>query len=629
MTTAPLATIGPTVPDAQTAPGVRGRSAECEALGRMTQAVLAGRSQALVLKGEAGIGKTALLAHLMKRVPGCRVVQASATESEMELAFAGLHQLCTPFLDNLSRLPAPQRAALRIVFGLDAGQQPGQFLIGVSVLNLLAKAAEDQPLICLVDDAQWLDPVSAQTLAFVARRLVAEPVMMILAVREPTQRREWAGLNELTLQGLNDTDSGALLDSVVRGPMDNRVRHRIVSEARGNPIALLELPLAWTTAELADGLGRPNLIPPTSPTEESFARRVDLLPADTQQLLLIAAAEPLGDTSLLWRVAAELGIDPTTSLDAERAGLIECKGELRFLHPLVRAAAYRSASLSRRQRVHRALADATDPTTEPDRRAWHRALATAGPSEEIAEELERSAARAQARGGLLAAAAFLERAHTITPQPEPRARRGLAAASLTREAGSLEASLALLDALETGPPNPRTSAEVECLRGQIALDHGRSDEAARRLRSAAQQLEPFDSARAREIHLESLAAAMLASGFHGPEQLHEAADVATAAPAAPEPPRVSDLLLNGLTEHLVKGYATAVPSLTQALTLMAASDSDADQYGRCWLTRHRVGSTIALELWDYESASALALRQVQVTRGAGAFVRRRGTPQGR
>lgn len=257
MTTAPLATNRPAAPDGQTAPGVRGRSAECEALGRMTQAVLAGRSQALVLKGEAGIGKTALLAHLMQNVPGCRVVQTSATESEMDLAFAGLHQLCTPFLDNLSRLPAPQRAALRISFGLEAGQQPDPFLTGVSVLSLLAAAAEDQPLICMVDDAQWLDHVSAQTLVFVARRLVTEPVMMIFAVREPTQRRDWAGLNELTLQGLNDTDAGALLDSVVRGPMDDRVRHRIVSETRGNPLALLELPLAWTAAELADGLCRP------------------------------------------------------------------------------------------------------------------------------------------------------------------------------------------------------------------------------------------------------------------------------------------------------------------------------------------------------------------------------------
>lgn len=357
-----------------------------------------------------------------------------------------------------------------------------------------------------------------------------------------------------------------------------------------------------------------------SPIEDDFVHRLSSLPQDTQQLLLIAAAEPLGDMALLWRVASELGVDPDTSLAAERAGLIECKGQLRFLHPLVRAAAYRSASLSRRQRVHRALADATDPATEPDRRAWHRALASAGPSEEVAEELERSAACAQARGGLVAAAAFLERAHTITPQAESRARRGLAAASLTRESGSLEASLALLDALEIGPPSSYTSAEVECLRGQIAFDQGRTDEATRRLRSAAQRLEPFDPGRAREIHLESLAAAMLASGFQGPEQLHEAADAATAAPAAPQPPRVSDLLLDGLTEHLIKGYANAVPSLTQALTLMVASDSETDQFGRCWLTRHRVGSTIALELWDYESASALALRQVQVTRRAGAFV---------
>ena len=410
------------------------------------------------MRGEAGVGKTALLGHVLEHTPGCRVVRAAGVESEMELAYAGLHQLCTPMLGHVDGLPGPQRDALATAFGLSAGEPPDRFLVGLAVLSLLAEVAEEEPLACVVDDAQWLDQVSAQTLAFVARRLLAEPVALVFAVREARDDHELAGLPELVIAGLRSRDARALLDSVLSGPVDEPVRERIVAETRGNPLALLELPRGLTPAELAFGFGLPDAMPLDGRIERGFLRRLEPLPVDTRRLLLTAAVEPVGDASLLWRAVDRLGIEPEAAAAAEATGLIELGTRVRFRHPLVRSAAYRSATREERQDVHRALAEVTDPELDPDRRAWHRAQAAVAPDEDVAAELERSAHRAQARGGLAAAAAFLEEAARMTLDPARRAERALAAAQAKHDAGASDAALGLLVMAQAGPFDDETWA---------------------------------------------------------------------------------------------------------------------------------------------------------------------------
>jgi hypothetical protein len=507
-----------------------GRRSESGALDRLLGAVRAGESRALVLRGEPGTGKTALLDYLVEHASGCRVARAAGVQSEMELAFAGLHQLCAPMLDRLELLPGPQRAALQTAFGLGPGSAPDRFLVGLAVLSLLSEVAEERPLVCLVDDEQWLDRASAQVLAFVARRLVAESVGLVFAARVPSD--ELAGLPELVVKGLREGDARKLLDAALPGPLDAQVRDQLVSEARGNPLALLELPRGVTPAELAGGFGLPGAVPLAGRIEESFRRRLDALPADTRRLLQLAAADPVGDPLLVWRAAGRLGIGTEAATPAANAGLLEVGARVRFRHPLVRSAAYRSATVQERQDVHRALAEVTDPELDPDRRAWHRAQATPGPDEDVAAELEHSAGRAQARGGLAAAAAFLERAAMLTPDPARRAQRLLAAARAQRDAGALDAALGLLVAVEAGPLDPLRAAEVEHLRGQIAFDQRRVGDAARLLLSTARRLEPLDVGLARETHLEALGTAIWAGSLDGSGGVREAAEAARAAPPA-------------------------------------------------------------------------------------------------
>jgi hypothetical protein len=380
------------------------RGHERDALDQLVAKTRAGQSRVLVLRGEAGIGKTALLGYLSAAANGCRIARAAGVESEMELAFAGLHALCAPMLGRLGQLPIPQREALSTAFGMSAGPPPDRFLVGLAVLGLLADAAEEQPLVCIIDDAQWLDRVSVQTLAFVARRLLAEPVGLVFALRESGDDHELKGLPELVIEGLAASHARQLLDVAIPGPLDARVRDRILGEAGGNPLALVELTRAGKPIAVAGGFGLPVEMPLASRIEQSFIRQVEPLPAETRRLLLLAAAEPVGDVPLLWRAADRLGIGPEAAGEAEAAGLIEIGARVRFRHPLVRSAAYRAATAPERREVHRALADATDARLDPDRRAWHHASAADGPDEAVAGELERSADRAQARGGLSAAA---------------------------------------------------------------------------------------------------------------------------------------------------------------------------------------------------------------------------------
>ncbi|HEX8104502.1 MAG TPA: AAA family ATPase [Solirubrobacteraceae bacterium] len=606
----------------ETEPRLHDRQRECAVLDQVLSRAWAGEGPVLVLRGEAGIGKTALLGHLLRAASGCRIARAAGVESEIELPFAGLHQICAPFLDRLDRLPAPQAEALGTAFGLRDGPPPDRFLIGLAVLGLLSDAAEDRTVVCVVDDAQWLDRASAQALAFVARRLQAERVALVFAVRDPSEEPELRGLPELVIGGLVAAEARALLDSVMAGPVDERVRDRIVAETGGNPLALLELPLGLTPAELAGGFAPPDAIPLTSRLEQSFLRRLAPLALPTRRLLLTAAAEPAGDVATLWRAAERLGIDPAAAAAAaEAAGLIELGARVRFRHPLVRSVAYRSAPPQERRAVHRALADVTDARLEPDRRAWHRAQAMAEPDEDVAAELGRSAVRAHARGGVAAAAAFLEQAALLTPDPARRARRALAAASAKRDAGALEAALRLLVAADAGPPDPVRTAEAERLRGDIAFDQRRGPDAVRLLVGAARHLAPLDAALAREAHLEALGAAIWSGQAEGPGGLAAAARAARAAPPAPQPPRAVDFVLDALALRMTAGFTAAAPALTRALAVVRSLPVGSDDAGR-WLglAGSRATGIIALEVWDADGWHALVTRQVRLARDAGAVV---------
>jgi DNA-binding CsgD family transcriptional regulator len=539
----------------------------------------------------------------------------------MELAFAGLHQLLAPVLDRVGRLPVPQRDALRTAFGLSAGPVPDRFLVGLAVLGLVSEVAAERPLICVVDDEQWLDRASVQALGFAARRLAADPVGLVFAARAAGV--ELAGLPELPVEGLSAEDARALLDSVLAGPVDVRVRDLIVAETQGNPLALLELPRGLSPAELAGGFGLPATVSLPGRIEDSFRRQLDGLPTETRRLLALAAADPSGDPLLVWRAAGRLGVPVAAGAAAVAAGLVEFGTRVRFRHPLARSAAYRLAHVQQKQEIHRALAEATDPAADPDRRAWHRAQAAAGPDEEVASELERSAGRAQGRGGLAAASAFLERAALLTPNPTHRAQRLLAAARGKRDAGELDVAVGLLVAAEAGALDALQIAEVERLRGQIAFDQGHGRDAARLLLRAARLLEPLDAALARETYLEAIWAATFAGDLGRTGGVREAAQAARAAPPGPGPPRAVDVVLDALALRFTEGHAAAAAALTHALELLLALDADADP-GEArrwlWLIGGRASGIIALELWASESWHDLAARQVQVARDMGALV---------
>jgi DNA-binding CsgD family transcriptional regulator len=597
-----------------------GRRAECEALDRLLADVLVGQSRVLVLRGETGVGKTALLGHVAERAAGCRVARAAGVQSEMELPFAGLHQLCAPIFDSLSRIPDPQRDALRVAFGIQEGGSPNHFLVALAALSLLAEAAEARPLVCLVDDAQWLDRASAQALAFVARRLLAERIAMVFAVREPGEADALAGLPELLVEGLADGDARALLASALPGMLDERIRDRIVAETRGNPLALMELPRGLTPAELAGGFGLPYAGPLSGHIEQSFLRRFESLPPDAQTLVLTAAAEPVGDVTLLWRAAELLGIGAEAVAPAQAADLIALGARVRFRHPLVRSAVYRAAAIPERQQVHRALAEATDPEEDPDRRAWHRAHAAAGLDEAVADELERSADRARRRGGVAAAAAFLERAAELTPDPARRGARALAAAQAKLEAGSRDAAEKLLATAGLAPLDELQRALLQRVRAHIAFVFTRGSDGPPLLLDAARRLEAVDPALARETYLEALGAAMYAGRADADSGVRQVAEAARAAPAAPTPPRPIDLVLDGLARRCTEGPAAAVPALRLAVQAVMAEALDGHGATMHWLLLSPIVQSVTVfELWDDEAFHALATRAVQLARETGAL----------
>ncbi|HEY2602708.1 MAG TPA: AAA family ATPase [Thermoleophilaceae bacterium] len=595
--------------------GFLDRTSEREVLDRLLARAREGESAVLVIRGEAGIGKTALLRYVARHASGFRVAQVRGVEAEMELPFAGIHQLCAPLLDRLDALPQPQQDALNVALGVASGDVPDRFVVGLAVLGLLSATADERPVLCLVEDSQWLDEASGLILGFIARRLLADSVALVVAVREPNPRHDFGGLPELVLRGLPEADARTLLGRAVPGGLDDRVRDRIVAETRGNPLALLDLPGGMSAAELAGGFDLPAVTDLPRHLEDHYLRRAGELPEATQRLLLLAAAEPIGDATLVWRAAHALGIEESSLAPAEDAQLVEVGARVRFRHPLVRSAVYRAAVFSERRAAHRALAEATDPDIDPDRRAWHRAHAAVGVDEEVAAELERSAGRAQARGGAAAAAAFLAHAAELTPDPAQRSQRALAAAQAKFDAGASEAALELLATAELSPLDEFQRAGLERLRAEVAFERTRGSDAPALLLDAARRLEPLDPAMARETHLEAMAAALFAGRLAGKPDVRELAEAAQAAPPAPQQARPIDLLLDGLATRFTEGYAAGVPPLRKALAAFGeVEELTARDVRWLWLA-----CRLAQDLWDDELWHELASRGVRVARDSGTL----------
>ncbi|MFG3283379.1 ATP-binding protein [Streptomyces sp. NPDC048111] len=575
-----------------------GRQADVRRLDALLASAREGRGGALVLRGEPGIGKTALLHHLEETASGFLVIRASGAEFETELPFAALHQLLSPVMRQLDALPAPHRKALDIAFALDTGT-PDPFMVGVAALGLLAETVRKRPLLCIVDDAHWLDQASAKALAFLARRVSAESIALVFAVREPSRLPELDRLPGHLLEGLGEAEARALLTAAVRAPLDVRVRDRILAEARGNPLALVELPRTAGLAGMAGGFAQPDSV--SGVIEQSFRSRLELLSPTARLLVTLAAADPIGDPALLWRAAEVLGIDEDAA--AQAAALVEFGTRIRFSHPLARSAAYRAAPQEKRRKAHEALAAATDPVTDPDRRAWHRAQASVGPDEQIAAELEASANRARERGGIAAAAAFLERAAALTVSPAQRTERVFAAVEAKLSVGDFDTAAELLTTVVTDDPDK--AARGDLLRGRLSFVRRRGDEGptAYLLRAAA-RLADTDPSWSRECYLDAAEMGLLLGGL---DQVVEA--VATTPPLA-EPESAAAVVLAGLISLVSDGHEVAGGILRPVV-------GDADNH--VWGKRPSLGFMLAAELWNFDAMYGIAARAVEAGRQFGSF----------
>ena len=587
-----------------------GRVRERAAIDRLVESARQGSGGALVVHGEPGVGKTALLDDSVEKASGLRVVRSAGVEGETELPFATVQQLCGPILGFEERLPRPQRDALDVAFGRSPGPAPNPFLVALAVLGLLSEAARERGLLCVIDDAQWLDRASAQALGFAARRVSVERIAILFAARELGQALRT--LPELHVEPLGHVDARTLLESVLPGPVDDQVLERLVVESRGNPLALVELPRGLTSAQLAGGFGMHAAGPMHAGIEESFQRRVASLPREARLLILIAASEPTGDTTLVWRAAKRLEIPEWSALAAESSHLIEFRPRVAFRHPLVRSAVYRTADPADRTSVHQALAEATDPETDPDRRAWHRAQAAVMPDEDVAEDLERSAARAQARAGFAAAAAFLERSAALTLEPARRAGRALAAAQAKHLAGAIDDALALIETAEAGPLDDFQHAQAEVLRARVAFATNRGSDAPPLLLAAARRLEALDVQLARETYLDALTAALYTGRLAGAVDTRVVAEAALGAPPAPAP-RPVDLLLDGLATLIAQGPAAGTPRLRDALKAFERQDVESSQALRWrWLAGRAAGL-----IWEHEAWDLLTAHHIRAARAEG------------
>ncbi|WP_204772954.1 helix-turn-helix transcriptional regulator [Leifsonia flava] len=590
-----------------------GRRRECAKLAGLLDHVRSGTSQALVLSGEAGIGKTALLSYVREQAKGCAVLEAAGVQSEMELAYAGLHQLCAPLLGHLATIPQPQREALSTALGLSNGNAPDRFLVGLAVLSLLAEASRERPLVCIIDDAHWLDQASLLTIAFVARRLRAEAVGMLFAVRELDVDEALSPLPRISVTGLSEAASRQLLTTAIAGPLDATVRERIVAETHGNPLALLQLPSGLTMEQIAGGFGLSGLGALTNRIEQSFRRRLATMPAATLRLLTIAAAEPGQDEALIWRAADRLGVDVKDAEPAVDDGYATFSGYVRFCHPLARSTVYKAALPEERQAAHRALADATDPTAEPERRAWHLAQASSGLDEAVAAELERSADSAQARGGQAAAAAFHERAAELTPDPARRAERALVAARSKYDAGSPERAHRLLAIAEIGASSEHLKAQIELLQAQISSRLHPGDGTP--LLHAAARLEPIDLAQARETYRDAFYAALTAGPLGHPESIAQVAAAARTSTKQAPAENAFEVALDGLAKIIEDGYADGAPQVKSALAAARSSRELSDSDLR-WMP---FAGRLALDVWDPDSALDFSTTIIESARRRGDF----------
>ena len=592
------------------------RAAETAALAAALAAVRDGLSGVVVLRGEAGVGKTALLDWAAGQAGDMQVARVAGVQAEMGMGFAGLHQLLIPFLGGLDGLPGPQRQALGSAFGLVDGPPPDRFLVALAALTLLTDAAAGRPVLCLVDDAQWLDQGSVEMLGVVARRLYADRVGVLFTVREGSAGPAGlAGLPELTLGGLPGEVAGELLAVSAAAPVDGQVSAQIVAGVAGNPLALVELAGELTPAELSGAVALDWPLRFGGRLEELYLSRVRALPPGTQMLLLVAATDPSGDPALLAKAAGLLGIDPEAGEAAQAERLVSWEPRVRFRHPLIRSAAYYAAPVAARRRAHAALAAFTDPVLDPDRRAWHLAEAAAGPDEQVATELVRSADLAQARGGLAAAAAFLERAAALTPDLTRRGGRALAAAQANVRAGVFGKARDLLATAEAGPLDEFSSAQADLLRGQITFACGPGSDAPPLMLKAAERLELLDLDLARKTYVDAWQAAFFAGHLAGGGDLLEVSRAIRALPPPAHPPRLVDLALDGFALLVTDGPAAAAPALRRATSAFDSPDTPAEE-----ILRWGFIATVADEaLWD-DGGWRVTVRQVRLAREAGALV---------
>ncbi|WP_224299849.1 AAA family ATPase [Streptomyces olivaceus] len=590
---------------------LRGRRRELSELDALVNRARAGHSGALVLSGEAGVGKTALLDHAATRATAhVRIERIAAFESEMELAYAGLQQLCGPLMGSAQHLPAPQREAIEASFGLREASAPSPFLVGLALLGLLTEAASDRALLCVIDDAQWLDEASARAVAFAARRLDVEGIVIILAMR--TVDEVFAGLPQLSVHGLGHDDACELLRLAMPGGLDRRVRDQLIAEARGNPLALRELPRALSPAEIAGGFTLTSSMPLENRIEQSLMVQLQPLPQPAHLLLLLAASDPTGDPELLWRASAALELGHEAFDAAKDADALVVGARVGFRHPLVRSAVYRAASPEDRRRVHAALADVTSIDQDPDRRAWHRASATLRPDEEVAADLERSAVRARTRGGAAAAGAFLERAAELTPSPVDRGQRLIAAVEAKHDAGAPAAALHLLDTIRGLPLTSFQEALVARLRARAGYALRRDSSGPQLLLAAAQGLEDLDPVLARDTYIEALAAAIYGGRLSDAEQVAAVSNAILEATAAEESDSARDLILRGQALLAAKGQEAAIETLRRAQHTFLEQAPDALELHWMWFA-----SRAAQDLWDAHALRALADRQVELARAEG------------
>jgi DNA-binding CsgD family transcriptional regulator len=613
-----------------------GRAAELDVLFGLVDRT-SERAGALVVRGGPGIGKTALLQAASRHASenGVLVLSTFGVQSEACLACSGLQRLFIPVLAGLDRLPTggrstvpilqdfdrsiadrlehvpcPQREALETAFGLSTTPAPDRFLLGLAVRSLLADVAKGRRLLCIIDDAQWLDAASMQALAFAARRLSWESMAIVFAIREPSDNPDLIGLAQLPVTGLPQKHARTLLATVIPGRLGGRVRDRILAETHHNPLALLEAARSLTASELAEGFALPDIGSlPVGIEEEQYLQRIGELPNGIGQLMVLAAADPTGDAALILRAAQTLKIRPEIVAQAEDEQLLEIGVYIRFPSPRLRTAVYRMATTAERRAAHAALSMASDPESEPDRRAWHRAQAAAGPNEGIAKDLVRCANRAHRHGDVASEATFLEQAAALTPDPSRRASRALSASEAKFEAGDLQAAEVLLAIADVGPLSQREQAQAQRVQAQMAFESGNTSDAPSLLLRAAQRLETLDTELAQETYLEGFAAATVTGFQHGTDVV-TIARAARSAPLGHEPSGATQLLVRGLAIRFTDGYAAAAPTLHAALRAHRSKGSHLD---RSCVTY----SIVAMELWDDEAWLEFASEQANVARATG------------